>query len=248
MTVPDHHARDLAAKIASYLVRRLCETVARVHGYFIFHAPILHISRVSFRDVGPWNRFSLALRLEFEMARSSYGIVAWDTQEKCMSVTAIRFDRWFVVFMSLIGSGLFVGCTQKAAKQVPVYQTRGMVYLDGEPLSGATLMFHSETEINGPDGRPIPVPGAMTKDDGSFVASTYLHGDGLPVGDYLVTISCENRQAKPVRDEYPELLPPQYQNPAKSGLVVSITQGRNELDVMELKSLKNSGAVRVGVR
>ncbi|WP_010587332.1 hypothetical protein [Schlesneria paludicola] len=165
-----------------------------------------------------------------------------------MPVTAMCFDRWFAVIMILLGCGLSAGCTQQTAKQVPVYLARGLVYLDGEPLAGATLMFHSEAAINGPDGKPIPVPGALTKDDGSFVASTYLPGDGLPVGDFLVTVSCENRQAKPVRDEYPELLPPQYQNPAKSGLVVSISKGRNELDVIELKSLKNSGAVRVGAR
>lgn len=165
-----------------------------------------------------------------------------------MPVIAFDFDRCFVVVMMVAGCGLFAGCSRQSPKQLPVYQARGQVYLDGEPLAGATLMFHAETALNGPDGKSVPVPGATTKEDGSFAASTYQQGDGLPEGDYLVTVSCENRQVKPVRDEYPELLPPQYQNPAKSGLSVSIAKGRNELDVMELKSLKTPGTVRVGVR
>src|SRR5262249_18648859 len=102
------------------------------------------------------------------------------------------------------------------------------------PLPGALLHFHRTDSINGPDGQPVPVSGANSRDDGTFAISTYEPEDGLPEGDYQVTVSCENRAAKKVKDEYPELLPARYQIPEKSGLKISIAPGSNQLQPLEL--------------
>lgn len=104
--------------------------------------------------------------------------------------------------------------------------------LNGRPLAGAVLVFHAKEKKPGP---AVPTPGAVSGDDGRFVVSTYQVGDGLPPGSYRVTVSCEDHTAKKVRDEYPELLPPRYQLPDKSGLEVTIVEGRNELTLPELK-------------
>jgi hypothetical protein len=126
-------------------------------------------------------------------------------------------------------------CGAKPPVGVPVHKAKGTIHFDGKPLAGATLIFHSKVPVSGPDNKPIPVPGANSSDDGSFLVSTFLPGDGLSEGEYDVTMSCEDRNGKLVRDEYPELLPARYQNRAKSGLRATITAGNNDLQPFELK-------------
>ena len=126
-------------------------------------------------------------------------------------------------------------CGREDSGRVPVYPATGLITWNGEPLAGALLVFHPTTALSGADDEPVPIPGANSQEDGSFAVSTYLPGDGLPEGDYQVTVSCEDRRAeKPKDDDYPELLPSRYQNPTTSGLSVSIVPGENELPAFEL--------------
>src|SRR5262245_8365201 len=126
-------------------------------------------------------------------------------------------------------------CGQQESGRLPVHPATGVVTWNGEPLAGALLVFHPITALSGPDEEPVPVPGANSHDDGTFTVSTYLPGDGLPEGDYRVTVSCEDRGAEKAKDDdYPEMLPARYQNPATSGLAVSIVAGENELTAFDL--------------
>jgi hypothetical protein len=126
-------------------------------------------------------------------------------------------------------------CGQEESGSVPIYPAAGVVTWNGEPLAGAILVFHAKTQLTGPGEEPVPAPGANSQDDGTFAVSTYKPGDGLPEGDYRVTVSCEDRRAEKAKDDdYPELLPARYQNPATSGLSVSIVAGENELPAFDL--------------
>lgn len=127
-------------------------------------------------------------------------------------------------------------CRNERSGEIPLFPAAGVVTWSGEPLGGAILHFHLLTELTGPDDEPVPVPGANSQEDGSFAVSTYRPGDGLPEGDYLVTVSCEDRNATRAKtdDDYPELLPARYQDPAAAGLSISIAAGANELPAFEL--------------
>jgi hypothetical protein len=126
-------------------------------------------------------------------------------------------------------------CGQEQSGRLPLYRASGAVTFNGEPLSGAVLIFHAKDKLTDADDEPVPAPGAHSQEDGTFAVSTYEPGDGLPEGDYQVTISCENRSVERKKgDEFPELLPERYQNPATSGLTVSIVAGDNELPAFDL--------------
>jgi len=118
--------------------------------------------------------------------------------------------------------------------QLPVFRVKGTVIFGGEPLAGAKLFFHPDSPLEDANGKPMPLPSAYSKEDGSFVATTYRPGDGLPQGEYLVTVSCPDTQQAAVDGSYPELLPPRYQDPRTSDLAVSIIAGQNSLQPFEL--------------
>jgi hypothetical protein len=129
----------------------------------------------------------------------------------------------------------FAACGQEPSGRVPVYRAAGAVDWNGEPLAGAVLIFHAKDKLTDADDEPVPAPGAHSLEDGTFAVSTYEPGDGLPEGDYQVTVSCENRSVDRKKgDDFPELLPERYQNPATSGLSVSIVAGDNELPAFDL--------------
>ena len=111
-------------------------------------------------------------------------------------------------------------------------QVTGMVSLDGEPLEGATVTFFRA------DGKGRPAAG-ITDPQGSFNMTSYQANDGLPPGDYKVTItkvvngtdfktssaSLEKKhrtayaKAKPVSPEVPDMkkvLPLLYENPRET--------------------------------
>lgn len=145
---------------------------------------------------------------------------------------AISFVRQRVVCM-VIGLAL-VGCGSSSKDRLPLHKAAAKVTLNSEPLEGVSIVFHSVPPLKAPSGKSIPAPGAESGFDGGFQVTTYRVGDGIPEGEYVVTLSCEDRSAEPVRDEYPELLPSQYQDPAKSGIKVSIRAGQNNLKAFEL--------------
>ena len=71
----------------------------------------------------------------------------------------------------------FTGCGYRRPPQV---KTIGTVTLDGEPVAQASLMFIPDS------GRPAS---GNTNTNGAFELSSYGGNDGLPAGNYQVTVS-----------------------------------------------------------
>lgn len=67
------------------------------------------------------------------------------------------------------------------------YPATGTVELNGQPLSGATVIFS-------PVGDQ-PTATATTDEDGNYTLQTYDFGDGAAAGSYKVTISKSQTQA-----------------------------------------------------
>jgi hypothetical protein len=142
--------------------------------------------------------------------------------------------RWQAIFVGLIWA-LAAGCGGGDSDRIALHPAAGVIRFKGEPLAGAILTFHAVNKPAPSDETPVPVPAATSQDDGTFVVSTYELGDGLPEGQYQITVSCEDRsKGKPKDDDYPELLADRYHNPVTSGLIVKIAPGENELEPLEL--------------
>jgi hypothetical protein len=104
--------------------------------------------------------------------------------------------------------------------------------LDGQPLAGATVTFHkfnTETEkyVNTADG--------MTDAKGQVKMTTYAKFDGVPVGEYAVTVVWTRRGYYDGEIEEKSKLPAKYATADKSPLKVVVKEGTNEIN-LELTS------------
>ena len=61
----------------------------------------------------------------------------------------------------------------------------GKVVHKGNPVTGGSVWFHP---AGGDDGKPEKMSGQL-QTDGTFTARTFPHGDGIPPGQYKVTLS-----------------------------------------------------------
>lgn len=81
---------------------------------------------------------------------------------------------------------------QRAAKsRREVYPLAGKITTDGHalalrPASRIFVMLHDRDKLDAATG---PLLKTVCKPDGEFVFSTYLQGDGVPAGKYVVTIA-----------------------------------------------------------
>lgn len=124
------------------------------------------------------------------------------------------------------------GCGRSAPPRVPVVPATGKVTVDGKPAGGAILMFYPKQPITGLKTRPL----ATTDADGSFAVGTYLAGDGLPVGEYAMTVTWPNR--KIVEGEEileSDRLAGRFVDPAHPAQEVIVRDGTNEIPPIDLK-------------
>ncbi len=115
-------------------------------------------------------------------------------------------------------------------KRKPTHPVEGKVTLDGNPLAGATLTFHTfvkETE------KYATVCDGRTDELGRFKVTTYSRFDGAPVGEYVVTVAKSEKPAdgSPAKN----VLPARYAAPATSPFRVPVRETSNVMQ-LDLKS------------
>jgi hypothetical protein len=116
---------------------------------------------------------------------------------------APAYPLTFVV-LSLVAASVFSGCTgsshgaredeltqaAKGAKQMPAAKLAGHVSIDGQPPEAGAKLF---VILNDPAHLQLPKEGpkyyTSCDPDGNFAFTTYLKGDGAPVGKYVVTFA-----------------------------------------------------------
>lgn len=116
------------------------------------------------------------------------------------------------------------------------YKAKGKVTVNGKAYAGLTLVLHPEDKTNFKwDERPQ----GRTNEQGEFELFTYQAGDGAPAGKYKVgfafieTDDSGNDQIK-TKGMF-HLIPPQFQSPTTSGVVVEIKPGANDIPAIDLK-------------
>ncbi len=140
---------------------------------------------------------------------------------------------WVFLLVSL-------SCCSCSRNEKPLYPVRGSVSFKGLPVVKAMVVFHS---LGDSDPKTVK-PRAIISKDGSFQAYTYAAGDGIPAGDYVVTVVGEKSRgqtkkaasATKKKDEaHVRLLPAHYEDPKTSELRAKIQEGANELPPFQLK-------------
>jgi hypothetical protein len=114
------------------------------------------------------------------------------------------------------------------------------VLVNGQPAVNAYLVFYPQ---GGSEQLQRLNPRARTGPDGRFTLMTYLHGDGAPEGEYRVAIvwhppppglTVEDLHSSELA-ALPDRLNGRYEDPAQSGLSVTIRAGDNEIPAFDLR-------------
>lgn len=135
--------------------------------------------------------------------------------------------------LALAASLLLVaaGCGSKTP--VPVYPTSGRLLINGQPAPGAIVGLHpTDGDFDQAGSRPA----GRVQDDGSFVLATYGIADGVPAGEYIVTVFWPANPDGP--DPGPDRLAEKYAIPEKSPLRITIHEGENELEPIRLDDVR----------
>jgi len=131
------------------------------------------------------------------------------------------------------------GCGEDEGHRFPVHPTGGKVTLGGKPVAKAIVRFHptDPATVKIPDGKQgLPVVLTTETDaDGAFTLSTYLADDGIPAGDYKVTVAIGlNESDVENGDGAPSSRAPTvaniYRDPASTPLKATVKPGENRFD------------------
>ncbi|MDR0610251.1 MAG: carboxypeptidase-like regulatory domain-containing protein [Planctomycetaceae bacterium] len=133
---------------------------------------------------------------------------------------------------------LLSGCNP-ATKKAPMNYVEGIITLDGEPVSGASIRFTPKEASNG-------ISAAGFSDKNGKYKLTSMTGDsgkGTLPGEYLVTVTKYEFTdlAKPkfdagshtesITQESKNILPEIYRFPKTTPLTVTVKQGKNNIDI-----------------
>ncbi len=148
--------------------------------------------------------------------------------------SGFRSHNCFAVKVILLLSLACCSCSNNSKRLFPV---KGKVLFDGGPAAKALVIFHP---MNDPDPAAVK-PRAIVATDGSFEVFTNVARDGVPAGEYVVTVIGEKpRKTKqsPISQKKMEImreLPLHYENPKTSELRARVEEGANELPPFHLK-------------
>jgi hypothetical protein len=127
----------------------------------------------------------------------------------------------------VVWGAMSLGRGSSGPERLPVYPVAGTVTFAGKPAAGAAVFLHSV------DGSiPVRPRPAVVSADGTFAVGTYEFDDGVPAGDYKLTVEWR----RPIggggaRDDEvpPNVLPPAYASPATTPVQVTVEEGENEI-------------------
>jgi hypothetical protein len=144
---------------------------------------------------------------------------------------------WRTLLAGLAVALLLLPACKKSGRR-PVVKVRGEVLVKDArpgtpamPAEDAQLVFYLQ---NDPDPEhPLPLnPSAKADKDGAFQVQTYGLNDGLPEGEYVVTITWREPQKRMggIKEVDPNFLPEKYADPKTSPLRgIEIRKGMDPL-------------------
>ena len=111
----------------------------------------------------------------------------------------------------------------------PTHPVRGKVTLEGAPAANAQIIFWSPDLKDKTGAKATRVTDAFVEADGSYSTSTYVANDGLPEGEYRVTVTMREPFFDPSGKLGKNTFPEKYASHATSGLTAKVKSGANEI-------------------
>ncbi len=91
-------------------------------------------------------------------------------------------QRWAVILVV----GLVCGACSKEPERKATFPVTGVIKVDGQIVADLAVRCH---DTKGIDKADPTESAAKTDAEGKFQISTYKSGDGMPVGDYVLTFA-----------------------------------------------------------
>lgn len=157
-----------------------------------------------------------------------------------------RFGTHASLFAALLAVVTSFGCGGK--QRLPVSPVHGQVLYQERGIAGATIIFHPMENVA--EAAQKMRPYAYADADGRFQLKTYSEGDGVPSGDYRVSIAFAGAGTESRRDDgnatgapgstkaamsIPLEVRKKYSNVETAGIKVTILDGQNELEPFNLQ-------------
>ena len=124
------------------------------------------------------------------------------------------------------------GACSKVTNRKATYPVTGVLKVDGQPAEMAAVNCLA---VQGLDKADPTVSAAFTNPDGSFQISTYEKGDGVPTGDYVLTVEWGKMNLISMQYGGPDKLNGKYSNAKTSTIKFTVKEGvPTELGTIEL--------------
>ena len=132
--------------------------------------------------------------------------------------------------VALILAANSIGCGEKQTPRAPLGHVAGTLLVDGRPAAGAMVWFNMRS---GTGIRPM----ARVGDDGKFQPSTYVPNDGVVPGEYVLTVTWPATKIIDGEEMFgPDQLNNRYADPQRPVASITVKEGENQLDPIELKT------------
>lgn len=118
------------------------------------------------------------------------------------------------------------GCGPAPPPRVPVHPVRGELHIGGKPAVGAVVVFHPVADP------AAPPPRATVAADGSFRPQFYEDADGIPAGEYALTVTWRESAT----GMSPDRLKGRHSEPGKPVVRVTVKPGDNVIDPIRLRN------------
>jgi 5-hydroxyisourate hydrolase-like protein (transthyretin family) len=130
-------------------------------------------------------------------------------------------NRFFIVAVLLLPLGLS-SCGKNEANRKQTFPVTGQVYVDGSPVENVAITC---VDVKGVDKEHPTMSETYTDKDGKFKISTYKSGDGVPVGDYVLTFYWGDLNLLSMTYSGPDKLNERYKDPTGSPVKFTVKQG-----------------------
>jgi len=132
----------------------------------------------------------------------------------------------------IISVAVCSGCCGKKDWHAQTFPVSGSLTINGSPAANAVILAHLST---GKIDNPGTIPYAIVDETGLFNFTTYATNDGLPEGEFLLTLTWPMTLSTP---NAADRLADKFTNLENAIATFKVTKGKNTFPPVELKNVK----------